>query len=222
MLDRVVVPYDIERYPFERLAARCLRTNEIETIHLQRGSRDPTTSSGLNPRLQQTIEQELYSPSNRELLELYRSFIVEWVCPLMQSAVVFQAIPNFRIQLPGGSAVPTWHKDLDFGHDAREINFWVPLTATEDSTSLWVESQPGKEDFTPARVSFGSALIFDGANLTHGNTINATDLSRLSFDFRVIRREHYVDRDERSVRSRLKFSVGHYFDSVGLVARERG
>ena len=32
----------------------------------------------------------------------------------------------------------------------------------------------------------GQMLVFDGANLEHGNRINRSDETRVSFDFRVI------------------------------------
>jgi ectoine hydroxylase-related dioxygenase (phytanoyl-CoA dioxygenase family) len=54
-------------------------------------------------------------------------------------------------------------------------------------------------------------LVFDGANLKHGNYVNRTGSTRVSFDFRVIPRSRYVDSDRTSVNTGVPFKVGGYF-----------
>jgi hypothetical protein len=116
-----------------------------------------------------------------------------------------QKVPTFRVHLRNSRAVGTWHRDREFGHDPSEVNYWVPLTRAFGSNTLWIEN-------TEVPASYGDIIVFDGANLLHGNEINDTDISRVSLDFRTIPRARYQPREDRSVSYRLRFRLGEYWD----------
>ena len=60
-------------------------------------------------------------------------------------------------------------------------------------------------------------LVFDGANLEHGNRVNRSDRTRLSFDFRVVPEPLFRDRDKRSLNTKMRFALGEYFERAAPV-----
>jgi len=57
--------------------------------------------------------------------------------------------------LPGNVAVGAFHNDAEFGHPEGEVNFIIPMTDSDNTGSVWVESEEGKKDFTPIRLRTG-------------------------------------------------------------------
>ena len=51
-------------------------------------------------------------------------------------------------------------------------------------------------------MNYGEILKFDGANLLHGNKINKTGKSRISFDFRVLKKSDY-DKDNSLIKKSI-------------------
>ena len=81
---------------------------------------------------------------------------------------------------------PVFIGTRDYGHNPKEINFFVPQTPAFETNTLWIESEEGKEDFEPVTLKPGEFLRFDGANLMHGAKENHTGKTRVSFDFRIM------------------------------------
>ena len=98
---------------------------------------------------------------------------------------MFQRKPTLRIHLPNNKAVGEFHKDREYNHPIEEINIWVPITSAFNTNTLWLESAFDKEDYSPMNMNFGQGLIFD-SGLSHGSVVNVENLTRLSFDFRII------------------------------------
>ena len=46
------------------------------------------------------------------------------------------------------------------GLQINEINYWMPMTCTFGSNTLWSESQPGKGDFRPFELQPGDLVQF--------------------------------------------------------------
>jgi hypothetical protein len=115
-------------------------------------------------------------------------FIKEFIKPLFGGEqLVYQKTPTFRVHLVNNLSVGEFHKDSDYGHGTNEINFWLPFVDTFSTNTIWVESGPELEDYTPKSLDYGEILKFDGANLLHGNKINDTGITRVSVDFRVVK-----------------------------------
>jgi len=147
-------------------------------------------------------------------LRAYKEFIYYLSDQIFKEKLVFQSKPTLRVQFPNNKAVGGFHRDSDYNHPSEEINIWVPITSAHETNTIWLESDYDKEDYTPANLNYGQALIFD-SGLKHGNKINIENLTRLSFDFRVIRLSKYKAHSsftELSVAQHLKFKVGDYYD----------
>lgn len=210
MLDRVVVAYDLQRYPFPTVVRDHLGL-ELATLHehyhydrLVRGTEQHTE---LHARL-----YALGAPFH----ELYRRFVREVVQPALGGELLVQIKPNFRFQLPGNVAVRGFHRDRDDGHQMAEINCWVPLTPVVPTTAVWIETYEGSGDHTSAPAQPGQLLLFDGANLEHGNLPNESPSTRVSFDFRVARAQAFVPSDARSMYRSVRFSIGEYFEPLEI------
>lgn len=68
----------------------------------------------------------------------------------------------------------------------------------------------------------GEVLVFSGATLRHGNKPNHSDRTRVSFEFRVIPRDKYEARDEKSIVMGKRFALGDYFDEFTQSERISG
>lgn len=125
---------------------------------------------------------------------------------------LYQKIPTFRIQLPNNKAVGgISHKDSDYNHPLNEINFLVPLTSMIGSSALFLESEPGLRDFKLISLSPGEILMFNGANLEHGNISNTSGWTRVSFDFRILPQFSNIDINSKTIAHGLRFMEGEYY-----------
>ncbi|WP_442782679.1 hypothetical protein [Collimonas fungivorans] len=211
MLNHLIVKYDIERYPFARIVASHLKCSNLAAIH----------HVHQYPRFDCAIEQStelhhrLYA-IGKEFFDVYGRFIRDQIAPMIGDEIVYQARPNFRFQLPGNVAVSGFHRDRDNHHHTAEINFWVPLTPVSEHTAVWIESSEGKQDFHPYVAQYGEILVFDGANLMHGNVVNESQVTRFSFDFRAVPARLFENTGMRSVNTEVPMSVGCYFAPLDL------
>lgn len=116
--------------------------------------------------------------------QLYHLFAKRAIAPLFGQRISYTAHPEMRVHLAGQPACSAWHNDADVTGRYDQINVWLPLVDTSDSSCLWVETEYGKKDYRPVPVKYGEALIFDGSCLNHGTVTNDTSVTRVSFDFR--------------------------------------
>lgn len=200
------LPYDVRKYPFDQLMRTHLGVETLEDLHSHHDVPRLTTENE-----QATHLHRLLYEIGPDFDEVYTQFVAEWVRPLFGEDLVYQAKPNFRFQMPDNLAVAEWHLDSEAGHHVRETNIWIPLTTVNDRNCVWLESKPGTREFQPAVVSVGSALIFNASELMHGNVLNTSGQTRVSFEFRVIRASEYRDSDKVSVNLGQKFVLGEYF-----------
>jgi hypothetical protein len=115
---------------------------------------------------------------------VFDRFVRDVIGPLVGEPFYYQAVPTFRVHLPGNVAVGEFHTDAQYHHPLGEINYWVPLTPAADTASVWVQGDDGvlyAPDIGP-----GQFAEFDAARRLHGNKINETGRSRVSFDFRAL------------------------------------
>ena len=69
----------------------------------------------------------------------------------------------------------------------------VPMVRVWGSNTLQLESEPGAGDQKPVEMGCGELLRFNGSHCSHHTLPNATDSTRVSFDFRVIPRSFWND-----------------------------
>ena len=132
--------------------------------------------------------------------------------PLFNEKILYQKVPTFRTQVPNNLGVAEWHCDADYNHAEEEWNIFLPLTKAYDTNTIWAESKPGKEDYTPMNAQVGDYYFWQGSKLRHGNKTNDTKKSRVSIDFRVMPYSHYKENDRTSTSNKTKMTIGHYFE----------
>lgn len=196
------VTYNRSDWPFARIVKTMLGVSaELDDLQADNGGvwkvREDQSSA---------YHQRFYG-SLEHFLPVYRSFVRELIVREGMSAghVYFQRVPSFRVHLPDNVAVGEEHRDGDYGHADGEINYWLPVTDAFDTNTVWIEGEP-------EAVRHGQILVFDGVNRLHGNRINRTGKSRVSFDFRILPKSLYRPRADRSVSAGLRFVVGEYWD----------
>lgn len=139
-----------------------------------------------------------------QIQSAYENLIREVVQPYIGEEIVYQAIPSFRIQFPKNKAVGEKHKDSDYSHSTNEINFWLPLTDTKRTNTIWIEGEPHI-------VKYGEILVFDGANKEHENKVSEEVTTRVSLDFRVIPKSKFKPSDKTSINTKLPMTIGGYW-----------
>lgn len=147
-----------------------------------------------------------------EMENVYERFIRDVIAFYFDEDFLYQSFPTFRVHIPNNVAVGAFHADGDFGHPDGEVNFIIPLTNSDNTASVWVESEPKKEDFIAIKMRTGELIRFNGNKLTHGNKINETGKSRVSMDFRVLPLSKYSE-DEilESKTTHKKYKEGDYY-----------
>lgn len=204
-----VYSYDTLEYPFAAVVADHLGCHDLATLH--NGTTYPLFS---REKDQSTIFHKRFYAIGKEFYQLYRRFIATVIAKIVNEPLVFQRVPTFRVHLPQNVAVGEFHRDRDYFHSPQEINFWLPLTKAWDTNTVWIESAEGKEDFRPLELGYGEFLLFDGANLKHGNKVNRTGFTRVSFDFRIIPLDRYQPNNHHTINTNKRFVIGEYFESL--------
>jgi hypothetical protein len=209
-METKTLDYEVDKYPFPEVIRSWLGVERLEDIHegvdYEVFTRETDQSTEFHRRLYE-IGDDFY--------DVYRRFLVDVARPFFGEDLIYQRIPSFRIHLPGNVAVGEFHRDRDYSHGEGEINFWLPVSRAWDTNSVWIETSEGASDFQPYDVEVGQVLVFDGVNLAHGNKLNETGKTRVSFDFRVIPKSQYRPRHEaQSVNTGVRFEIGGYFEEL--------
>ena len=163
-----------------------------------------------------------------EFMNMYKLLINSTIMDIYNvDTIIYQAKPTFRVQLPNNIAVGGnsndsperygWHKDSDpkYDHPIVERNFILPLTTSQKEASVYIETAPHSNEFSPARMNTGEIFSFFGGECIHGNKPNITGKSRVSFDFRIILKKDYNENFiKKSNISNQKFVIGEYYEMM--------
>ena len=138
-----------------------------------------------------------------EYLELARNAMFD----IVGTELASNKMVNFSIQLPGDeSSVLPIHTDIFSGESPFQINLWVPLMDVYETNSMFIFTpefshevcsninyyeEKGidnlvddySKELTFLELSYGQALLFTPTCL-HGNVVNDTKESRISFNCR--------------------------------------
>ena len=125
--------------------------------------------------------------------------------------IIFQKRPTLRIHLNDTISVGGYHRDSDYGHPKESINFWLPFCDTKKTNTLWLESKKNLKDFKPKKMQYGEILTFD-SSLKHGVELNKENTTRISMDFRVMRKKDYKNFNSFSPKNNIRFNLGNYYD----------
>lgn len=206
---RTVLTYDLNEFPFPSLIATLLGADDLEKLHELARRHDP------NSHDQDSDDHALFYRQYETVRPLYERLVREVIAPSYDEDLVVQRVPTFRVHRPGAVAVSTFHKDSDFNHQPATVNHWLPLTRAFSTNSMWIESAPGAGDFAPVEVVPGEVLRFDAVNYQHGNYANDTDVSRVSFDFRIIPMSEYQDTGLSTVNAGTRMDLTSYYMVLG-------
>ena len=204
--------YDYKTFDFAAKVRRYLDFENLPKIH-EKHKFEEVLKSGTDQN--QPLHTKFYKgmDADSSFVELYVSFIQEMIAPRYDKELLYQKFPTFRVHQPGNIGTFGWHKDSNYNHSPKEINYYMPMTRGYDTNTIWHESEPGKQDFKPMTVEYGDIIEWDGANCEHGTKINETDNTRISFDFRMLTLEDYHKfKPKESLTQGTKFDIGHYFD----------
>lgn len=207
--------YDTKEYPFREIITNIFElynyNSNIENIHsLQKYdilSREKDQSTKWHQLYYQKYENE-FKPTYLKLInDLKKKF--------NYSEIIYQKVPTIRVQLADGNfGVGEWHKDKTYNHGVSEVNFWLPFVDTNSENTIWIESVEDKGDYMPYTVKYGEILVFDGANLFHGNKPNTSSETRVSVDFRMIDPVRFIPNQNTTINTNIKFDLGGYFEKM--------
>lgn len=211
-----ILKYEVGKYNFRKLVSE-LYAPDLEYLHYDVEEPMEIMDVGKDS---DTIQHRKFYDKIREgwqiLQGVYKLFIKEEIFPIIGGdRLVYQKLPTYRIHFPKNKVISEWHCDGQDGynHPKGEVNFLLPLTLANDSNTIWVESAPGLKDFHPVNMKYGDYLMFNGNECVHGNQVNNTGQTRVSFDFRVIPFDEYDENyTSETATTGMKFKLGEYFD----------
>lgn len=210
MKNPAIITYP-RRFDFVGAVSRIFGIEDLSQIHRLA----PTASIHDRASDQKTELHRIFYANNQEVLEIYEDLMRNWIPVVMGSDdLIYQAVPTFRVHLPGSLAVGEFHKDSEYAHSREEINFWLPVTEAFGTNSIWVESREDAGDYRPTWVKKGEVFRFPGGILRHGNKLNDTGVSRVSFDFRAVRRDLFSPTGERSASAGIEMKIGSYYKEL--------
>ena len=214
----IIKSYDIQKYNFFDLVSALydLPLNELdndeEKTKLWLGT---DTHTEFHRAFYDRIDAEDGWP---EFMNTYKEFLKEVIHPLFaDDTLVYQKYPNIRFSRPSAKAVYKWHcdGDADHHHPRGEVNIYLPLTDSYETNTIWIESLPGLGDFAPVNLGYGEALVAYLNQCRHGNQINETGQTRVSFDFRVVPGFAHDDTNATTTfTTKQSFTVGAYYDKM--------
>lgn len=204
--------YDSVRYPFDRMVKKNLGVVNLAALEYKG---DVVTQKSD----QSTDYHKLWYASDRtDFNNLYYYFVKYEVLSKLRYLFydeewLYQTQPTMRFQYPGNLAVGEYHRDRDYNHNRAELNVYVPLTDVLAANTIWIESQEGREDYTPIMAYHNEFVIFNGANLKHGNVLNTSLDTRVSFDFRILLKSKYKPGGQ-TLGAGKKFEIGDYWSEL--------
>lgn len=209
------IPYDTTQYPFRNIVSQMLGLSgenaKLEDLHhlkqyeLVKRENDQKTD----------WHKMYYDRFSTDFRDTYLALVDELKKQFGYTEIIYQQIPTFRVQLGNGNiAVGEWHKDKTYNHGISELNFWMPFVNTNEYNTIWMESEEDKGDFSAYTVQYGEILVFNGANVFHGNKKNESGETRVSVDFRLVDPARFIPSDSGSINMQVKFDIGGYFDKL--------
>ena len=120
----------------------------------------------------------------RALVVAYHSLVTRLIAPHIADHVpcdeiLFQASPALRVHAPSAHAAGNRHRDSGYGHQASQVNFWLPLAPAFGTNTLHVENLRGDGRTAPLEGDFGVVHRFWGHELYHHTLPNDTPATRV-------------------------------------------
>tara|TARA_X000000368_G_C23042274_1_gene717521 strand:+ start:1134 stop:1871 length:738 start_codon:yes stop_codon:yes gene_type:complete len=163
------------------------------------------------------------------ILIAYINFIINEIKPLFpnEKYLIIQKTPNIRFHLPGFSNIGRRldckdenefigvHYDGEFGHPKEEINVVLPITKMYETNSIYFENEPNKnieyKNYNNLKLDENEFYMGNLNQCKHYNKINKTNITRVSFDFRIIPYSKFKKSTELSATGKINFEIGKYY-----------
>ena len=205
--------YDTSKYNFKELLCELFGRDDLENMH------DSVNYPELfNMKTEQSTvyHKKFYDKMGEKFLPVYTKFIKEVIKPYFNNQeIVFQKVPTFRTQFLNNISVGKWHRDKDYSHSTKEVNFYMSITDSINTNAVWAESEPNKKDYKPLNAKYGEVIAWDGANCKHGNKENTEGFTRVSFDFRAMPLSDYEEKErlnKKTVHAKMQMVIGQYYE----------
>ena len=183
------------------------KIHEIQTLvkhHLADITLIKSNSSLIKSTLFNIFESE-------DFLNIYKNIAFEIATQFYGNAIntCVQTSPTPRIFFPESHGTSV-HSDYWYGHGSTAITIWIPILNSISGSTFYadhrkvIKNQINKSNFDLEelkRISKeistkdnevlppkSSAFVFE-SNMFHGSTLNRTDKTRISFDFRISKLE---------------------------------
>tara|TARA_B100000902_G_scaffold389084_1_gene435674 strand:- start:5760 stop:7601 length:1842 start_codon:yes stop_codon:yes gene_type:complete len=192
--DHKIYTFNTEENDFLHYFQELFGENQLDMLHLKssdyNSAKDMIKMGHLNDR-DTDLHKIFYNDikNNDKFKKLYCNFIKQIYNEFFndEKYLIFQSYPSIRIQFMESRTIPP-HKDSDnlSNHPLGEKNFLIPITKMKDTNSIYIESEPDKEDFKSVELNYGELFFFNGNTCTHYNEENKEEKLRISLDFRVM------------------------------------
>ena len=212
-----IYKYNKDIYDFRTYFRELYNIDDLSMIHTVH---DSSIVFDMSNNSDTELHRRFYSDikaNNSKFVNLYDSFLNNYVREILGFDFIYQKLPTLRLHFDKNWATPEFHVDTQDGyyHPPGEINFILPLTDCFGNNSVWIESEPEQGDYHPVRMQFGDLVSFSGGTHKHGNKMNDTSLSRVSFDFRIMPLERYNPKFSKSSATRsTRFIIGEYYKEL--------
>jgi hypothetical protein len=212
-----IYKYNKDSFPFQEYFRDLYGLKDLSQIHsIHDSSMVFDMSNNSDTLLHKMFYTDIKSEGS-EFTKLYNNFINTYVRESVGFNFIYQKLPTLRLHFDNNWATPEFHVDTQDGyfHPHGEINFIVPVTECFGNNSVWIESEPSKGDYHPVKMQPGDLLSFSGGTCKHGNKMNDTSKSRISFDFRIMPLSKYDPTFSKSSATRsTKFIIGEYYKEL--------
>jgi hypothetical protein len=203
------IKFDSEKYNFKEII-QSIFDKKLEELHENLDVFNPDTDQ--STKFHKKYYDEI---KNTNFYEIYKNFVKNVIEPEIGEDVLYQTIPTFRVHMKGNLGVGAFHRDSEYSHNTHEINIFLPVTDAYGNNTIWSESKRDNSDFKPMEAKYGEIYIWDGANLMHGNKINDTEQTRVSFDFRILPKSKYNENEiKESITNKTKMKIGEYWSEL--------
>lgn len=206
-----VFTYDPWEFPFHTLVAMVLGVETKDLIALASDAPLKTWETDQKSEWHNEFYRGFHSW--RILFDL---FIDKVIAPRVGEPFFYQNVPTFRVHEPDNLAVGEFHTDAVYHHPGGELTFWVPLTDAHDTSSLWVVDDEGVPQGVTAKL--GDVVQFEAVSRLHGNFVNTTGKSRVSFDFRCLPTRLLPEVEGPPTKhTKMRFVPGEYYAADTVV-----
>tara|TARA_R100001594_G_C3988026_1_gene251725 strand:- start:207 stop:851 length:645 start_codon:yes stop_codon:yes gene_type:complete len=211
------IKYDTDKYNFSDIVKDWLEVEDLTKLHKFKKYKLFKRVNDQSSMWHKMFYNQI--GIDKRFNDLYTNFLEEEIKPKFGEKIIYQKIPTFRVHLPGNIAVGEFHKDKHYrdknwAKKVKETNYYFPLTDAYGTNTVWAETEEDLGDFKPFDCKHGEYISWDASNLTHGNKINVTSITRVSFDFRVIPESNYIESSHKTINVGIPFSLGGYYEKL--------